>query len=40
MSRKYFISDLHFGHQNMAIRRGFKDHFEMDEYIIKNGILL
>ena len=35
MSRKYFISDLHFGHQNMAIRRGFKDHFEMDEYIIK-----
>lgn len=35
MSKKLFISDLHFGHENMAKRRGFKDSFEMDEYIIK-----
>jgi calcineurin-like phosphoesterase family protein len=29
-----FISDLHFGHHNMAIKRGFTDANEMDEYII------
>lgn len=34
MSTIYFISDLHFGHENMAIKRGFKNHFEHDEYII------
>jgi len=31
-----FISDPHFGHKNMAIRRGFKDEFEMNELIVKN----
>lgn len=30
-----FISDPHFGHKNMAIKRGFKDQYEHDEYIIK-----
>lgn len=35
MSRVRFISDPHFGHRNMAIRRGFSDEFEQDEYIIK-----
>lgn len=35
MNKIRFISDLHFGHKNMAIRRGFKDEFEHDEYIIK-----
>lgn len=30
-----FISDLHFGHTNMAIKRGFKNAEEMDEHIIK-----
>jgi calcineurin-like phosphoesterase family protein len=30
-----FISDLHLGHKSMAIKRGFKDVFEHDEYIIK-----
>jgi len=29
-----YISDPHFGHRNMAIRRGFKDENEMDEHII------
>lgn len=29
-----FISDYHFGHLNMAKRRGFKDEFEMNEYIV------
>lgn len=31
-----FISDLHFGHRNMAIRRGFKDEYSHDEKIIEN----
>lgn len=35
MNKIRFISDLHFGHKNMAIRRGFKDEFEHDEHIIK-----
>lgn len=29
-----YISDPHFGHRNMAIRRGFKDENEMDEHIV------
>ena len=32
----YFISDLHFGHENMAIKRGFSCADEMNEYIIKS----
>lgn len=35
MGNVRFISDLHLGHRNMAIRRGFKDEDEHDEYIIK-----
>lgn len=34
MSQVRFISDPHFGHRNMAIRRGFKDENEMNEYIV------
>lgn len=34
MSVVRYISDPHFGHRNMAIRRGFKDENEMNEYII------
>ena len=30
----YVISDLHFGHKNMAIRRGFETVEEHDQYII------
>lgn len=30
----YFIADLHFGHRNMAIKRGFKDEHEHDQFII------
>ena len=32
----YYISDLHFGHENMAIKRGFSCADEMNEYIIKS----
>lgn len=32
---EYFIADLHFGHRNMAIKRGFKDENEHDEFIIQ-----
>ena len=35
MSVIRFISDPHFHHKNMAIRRGFNDEIEMNEYIIK-----
>ncbi len=36
MSHKIFaISDFHFSHHNMAIKRGFADINEHDEYIIK-----
>lgn len=35
MGNVRFISDPHFGHRNMAIRRGFKDEFEMGEHIVK-----
>ena len=31
----YFISDLHFGHLNMAIKRGFETVEQHDEYIIE-----
>lgn len=31
----YAIADLHFGHRNMAIKRGFSDEFAHDEYLIK-----
>lgn len=34
MSILRFISDLHFGHKNMAERRGFKNVEEHDKYII------
>lgn len=35
MSNKIrFIGDLHFSHLNMAIKRGFKDEKEHDEFII------
>lgn len=30
----FFISDLHFGHENMAIHRGFANADEMNQYII------
>lgn len=30
----FFISDLHLGHRNMAIRRGFQDEFQMNEHIV------
>ena len=35
MSQVRFIADLHFGHKNMAIKRGFKDEFQHDEHIIE-----
>lgn len=34
MSVIRFCSDPHFSHRNMAIRRGFKDEIEMNEYIV------
>jgi len=34
MSVIRYYSDPHFHHRNMAIRRGFKDEFEMNEHII------
>jgi calcineurin-like phosphoesterase family protein len=36
MSLVYTISDPHFGHENMAIRRGFKNAEEQDNLIIEN----
>lgn len=35
MSTVRFIADLHFGHTNMAIKRGFETAEQHDEYIIK-----
>jgi calcineurin-like phosphoesterase family protein len=35
MSQVRFISDPHFGHHNMAVKRGFSSSSEMDEFIIK-----
>ena len=34
MGRILIIADLHFRHKNMAIKRGFKDELEHDEFII------
>jgi len=34
MSIVRYYSDPHFGHLNMAIKRGFKDQYEMNEHII------
>lgn len=33
MSRVFLISDLHFGHENMAKKRGFKSSAEHDDHI-------
>lgn len=35
MSVVRYYSDPHFGHRNMAIRRGFKDEYEMGEHIVR-----
>ena len=35
MAKVFFISDLHFGHESMAVKRGFKDAQEHDKYIIE-----
>lgn len=35
MSQVRFIADLHLGHENMAIKRGFKDAEEHDQHIKK-----
>lgn len=34
MGRVFTISDLHLSHRNMALKRGFKDEYEHDRYII------
>jgi len=34
MSNVRFIADLHLGHKNMAIKRGFHDEFYHDQHII------
>lgn len=34
MSVVRLIADLHFGHRSMSIKRGFKNEFDHDEYII------
>lgn len=34
MSKRYIISDLHFSHRNMALKRGFSDEIEHDNHII------
>jgi calcineurin-like phosphoesterase family protein len=36
MSRTFGIADLHFGHEKMAIKRGFLNSKEHDEFIIEN----
>jgi calcineurin-like phosphoesterase family protein len=35
MANVRFIGCLHFGHRNMAIKRGFRDEFEYEEYVVK-----
>lgn len=35
MSHVRYIADLHLGHKNMAIKRGFKGHEDHDQHIIK-----
>jgi calcineurin-like phosphoesterase family protein len=34
MGQLYIISDPHFGHHNMAMRRGFNDAYDHDEHIV------
>ena len=36
MSRVFAISDLHFSHKNMSLRRGFEDELQHDEHIIES----
>lgn len=36
MSKLFAISDLHFGHTNMALKRGFKSVDEHDSFIIES----
>lgn len=36
MSKVYIISDLHLGHKNLALHRGFNSAEEHDNYIITN----
>jgi calcineurin-like phosphoesterase family protein len=36
MSRVFVASDTHFGHENMAIKRGFKSAEEQDALIVEN----
>jgi calcineurin-like phosphoesterase family protein len=40
MSVVRYCSDPHFGHRNMAIRRGFSDEFHMNEHIVKQWNLV
>lgn len=40
MSIVRYFSDPHFGHKNMAIRRGFKDEFQMNEFIVEQWNLV
>lgn len=35
MGKVFVISDLHLNHKNMAIKRGFKNEIEHDNFIIK-----
>ena len=35
MGKVFIISDLHLSHKNMAIKRGFKDEAEHDNFIIE-----
>lgn len=35
MTHPHFISDLHLGHTNMALKRGFSSVEEHDEFIVK-----
>jgi len=35
MGKVFIISDLHLSHKNMAIKRGFKDETEHDNFIIE-----
>lgn len=34
MGQEFIISDLHFGHSNMALKRGFSSSEEQDQFII------
>ena len=42
MSNIFIIADLHLSHKNMAIKRGFKDETEHDNFIIEqwNSVVL